>query len=473
MATHEVEVKPYGSKNEVETRVYTSTQGGRSSETEVKLPYGQKNELATPLPTNTPPPASTFSIGGSRTDVEVKPLGTQETLIKPQRTVATNVQRPMNLEQWKNPLMATLLGITLALTLLSLSYLPRAISGAWHWGTSWLPGWRSHELQPKSYDAYDSVTKSYMHDMARPAQDSIYQQGKQVYTSTVESVQNAKDQAANAINSARDTGESLYEQAKETGERVLERAKSTVLPGSSMTTEARRAACKTAQKAMDAACDGVDMSSSWRGSNVMDDARASAQQASQQAAGVFEQAKMRASDILEHAKDAVMYPLHAAQQTASATGDRVQAAKDTITNAGANVRDNVRDNAQYASNRASDAASATINTAKDTINQAENTLLNAKDSVLGATQKATDTVLGAGQAVKDTVLNAGQAAKDAAVGAKDTIVGAGQAAANAASNTVHNVKESVTGMASSHGNVDTTTTTGRGPTRVKVEVQEL
>jgi hypothetical protein len=160
MSQHEVEVKPYGQKNEVETRSYSSGTS-RQGELERQPPYGQKNEsvgvTVTAQPTTT----------GSRSDVEVRPLGVDTSGLNKTttRTATTTVQRPMqiNWEQWKNPLLATLLGITLALSLLSLSYVPRAISGAWNWGTSWLPS--MHHTNQKTYDTYEKHTKNYMHDL--------------------------------------------------------------------------------------------------------------------------------------------------------------------------------------------------------------------------------------------------------------------------------------------------------------------
>jgi len=430
MSQHEVEVKPYGQKNEVETRIYTSA--NRSADTDsIKPPYGQKNETST-----------SYSNVGSRTDVEVKPFGTQdlprESVLKPQR-VATTTVRPMNLEQWRNPLLATLLGITLALTLLSLSYLPRAISNVWHWGTNW----GSHQ-QSKSFDAYESATKNFPHAAER---ETMYQQGKDM-------VQNAKE-----------TGDSIYNRAKQSGEDLINTAKDTIYhtQTGSVTQEAKRMACQTAMKAEEMACEGVDMSS-WSKSSMMPDkstinrAHDAARDAQERASGIYEQAKQKASDVLQAAKetvtyplhaaqdkasdvlqaakDTVTYPIHAAQDTVAATGERLQAAKDTVMNTGSNIEDSTYN---------------TLNAAKDRVEgSAAQTIQAAKDTVLGAGQAAKDTVMGAGQAAKNLAENAVQGVKD----------------------TIHGVKDTVSNAASSS---ETTTVKGqaRGPTKVKVEVTEL
>jgi len=440
MASHEVEVKPYGTKNEVETRVYPTTSTNRTEGDTLKPPYGQKNEALGA------PQATTFtSTQGSRTDVEVKPFGTQEIrdtgMQKPQRVATTTTIRPIANVDWRNPLLATLLGITLALSLLSLSYLPRAISGLWHWGTDWTH-WRSSNQ--KSYD--ESLTKSYVHDMAQPKASNVYQ-------SAMDSVNNAKDRVEA-------TGESLYERAKQTGENIYNTAKDTVYTstGSSMTQDAKHAACAAADRAKHAACDGIDMSR-WSSSSMMPDTpnlnqvKDAAYDASNRASGLFEQAKQKAADVLGAAKDTVTYPINAA-------GERIQQTRETVMQAGNNVADSARDatysTIQGAKERVESIPSQVTQAAKDTLHGAE----NLAESALHA---AKDTVLGAGQAAKDTVLGAGQAAKD-------TVVGAGQSVKNMASNTAQAAKDTVRNAASSSENVDTT---HRGPTRVKVEVQEL
>jgi len=448
MASHEVEVKPYGTKNEIETRVYTgkTTEGGES----LKPPYGQKNEVQTTTTTTSATPQSGY--GGSRSDIEVKPFGTQEIrdtgMQKPQRTATTTVRPALSNIDWRNPLLATLLGITLALALLSLSYLPRAISGIWHWGTSWTPWGHSNQ---KSYD--ESLTKSYMHDMAQP-------QGSKIYREAVNTVESAKDRVGA-------TGESLYERAKQTGENMYNTAKDAVHMSStgSMTQDAKRAACQAADKARQTACSGVDMSG-WSTSSMMpdtpnldrmkDSAYDAANDASNRASGIYEQAKQKAADVLEAAKQTVTYPINAA-------GERIQATRDTVMQTGNNVAE-----------QAKDATYSTIQNAKDRVESiptqmteaAKEGLHTAENLASAALHTAKDTVLGAGQAAKDTVLGAGQAAKD-------TVVGAGQTAANMASNTASNVKETVRNAASSSHATENVDTTHRGPTRVKVEVQEL
>jgi hypothetical protein len=439
MATHEVEVKPYGTKNEVETRVYPTTSTGRSDADALKPPYGQKNESVS----TTTPQSSSYNIGGSRTDVEVKPFGATEIrdtgVQKPQRVTTTTTVRPLANVDWRNPLLATLLGITLALSLLSLSYLPRAISGLWHWGTGW-----THWGSGKSYD--ESLTKSYMHDMAQ-------QKGSNMYQSAMDTVNNAKDRVES-------TGESLYERAKQTGENMLNTAKDTVYTShtGSMTQDAKRAACQAADRAKHAACDGIDMSRWTSSGSMMPDTnqvKDAAYEASNRASGLYEQAKQKVGDVLEAAKDTVTYPINVA-------GQRLQQTRETVMQAGNNVADSARDatysTIQGAKDRVEGIPSQVTQAAKDTIHGAE----NIANSALHA---AKDTVLGAGQAAKDTVLGAGQAAKD-------TVVGAGQAVKNMAGNTAQAAKDTVRNAASSSSS-ENIETNHRGPTRVKVEVQEL
>lgn len=451
MSQHEVEVKPYGTKNEVETRVYTSGNKTTEAETVIKPPYGQKNEATAPV--------------GSRMDVEVKPFGTQdvprETVLKPQRTATTTV-RSMNLEQWRNPLLATLLGITLALTLLSLSYLPRAVSNVWHWGTNW----GSHSPS-KSHEAYETVTKSFPHT------ESLYQQGKDMINQRTEQASRMVQDAKETVNDM--SGETLLHKAKVTGENILESAKETLSGGSigSMTQEAKRMACHKAQQAKDMACQGVDMSQWSSSGSTINRAQESAADAQNRASGLYQKAKQTAENVLQAAKDTVTYPLHAAQDAVSATSERIQAARETVMNTGSNIGSDI----QAAGDQARDATYSKLHTAEDTASQtlqaAKDTLQGAKDSVKDTVLGAKDTVLGAGQAAKDTVLNAGQAAKD-------TVIGAGEAAKNLAENAVHGVKETVrgvkdtvTGGFSSSESTTTIKEQPRGPTRVKVEVTEL
>lgn len=410
MSQHEVEVKPYGTKNEVETRVYGANTS-RSNEVDYKPPYGQKNESSAV-------PNVSYNVTGSRADVEVKPYGTQDIprdtgLQKPQRVTTTTTVRPI--EQWRNPLMATLLGITLALTLLSLSYLPRAISGAWQWSTSWLPSWRHHDTTLQK--SYDAATR----DMGQ----NLYDKGKDLYN-------RGMDQASDIARNAENTGDSIYNRVKQTGENIYQQAKDTLHTGPSMTQEAKRTACMAAQKARDTACEGIDTRSWMPNTESM---------MRQDSAGILEQAKQKAADVLQAAKDTVTYPLNAA-------GENIQAARETVMQRGSDLQYHAGENIQAAKDRVSDTASQTYQAAKDSLHASENIAKTAKD-----------TVLQAGQAAKDTVLGAGQAAANL-----------GHAAANMASNAAHTVKETVAGGA--HETTETTGT-GRGPTRVKVEVQEL
>jgi gas vesicle protein len=449
MATHEVEVKPYGTKNEIETRVNTNVGSSRTDD-ELKPPYGQRNTagISTSVPQVTT--STTPSFIGSRSDVEVKPFGTQDMADKPQRVATTTVRRTNNID-WKNPLLATLLGITLALTLLSLSYLPRAISGLWHWGTDW-----TH--REKSYDRYP-----------QPRED-IYRE-RETYRDRRDQSSGIYETAKDTVNSVKDrveqTGEYVYDRARQTGENVYNTAKDAVYRSSSgsLTEDAKQAACNAAEKARDTACNGVNMRG-WRdmkdsaydratgmyrdAMHKGDEVRDTAYEASDRASGLFDKAKQKAEEVLEAAKNTVTYPINAA-------GERIEAARERVMH------------------RGSDLAHDTVSGAENLANSAKDTAYNAgqaaKDTALNAGQAAKDTVLNAGQAAKDTVLNAGQAAKDTVLNvgqaAKEKVFGAGEAARDMAENAKDRVRDTT------HSHTHTHETNQRGPTRVKVEVQEM
>jgi gas vesicle protein len=428
--SHDVEVKPYGTKNlagsiPVPEKVTTTV--------EVKPPYGQRNvDEVRPL--------------GARSDIEVKPYGTsehqipRESLLKPRAA-----SRPLDLSQFRNPLMATALGITLALLLWSLSHLPRMISGWWH---------PDHSLQYKQ-SAYDTV-RSYGQDAAREMRrdtrdmrDQASYRAGEVYQTGKDTLDSAKDKASQMYNNAKEsveaTGQQIYDKAKQ----AAGGSGDSYYSSSSLTDEARRAACRTAERARDIACQTGDYAPReetflHRVGDVQN-----------KASEIYEAAKSRAAEMLEAAKNTVTYPVIGTADTISRTTERVvqtgenaagatyQAAKDKVVQTGDSVRD---------------AASSTFQAAKDTVRGAAETVMGSKDTVK-------DTVLGAGEAVKDTLVGAGETLKHAAAstaqGVKDTVVGAGQA-----------VRETVVGHGS-ESDKEYITREARGPTKIKVEVQEL
>jgi len=427
---------------------------------------------------------------GRRTDVEVKPYGSSDQQYQQQRETVLKPQyasRPWDMDQLKNPLVATALGITLALLLLSLSHLPKTLS---HWWS----GGKEDQSMMRQYDSYDSWRNYPQHehmDRDRSYMDRDRGYGWNVREKASDLYHNVRDTVARPFRHAerdvRREGDSLYQRARDSvmgsdydrhdmrreGESLYQRARDTVMGGSgdsyypsgSITEEARRAACRTAEKARDLACD-YSGSSSWGGRNTMDYARDRGQDlmekgretyenvrgqardtmdsarwqardtqdtVANKAQSIYEQAKARAAEMLESAKQTVTYPVNVAQDAATRTQeaarDAARGARDTVVNT---------------EERARGAAGSTIQA--------------AKDSVVGAKEAVKDTVLGAGEAVKDTVLGAGQAVRD-------TVVGAGQA-----------VKEKLT--PSDSENVDANLDVHgdnirRGPTKVKVEVQEL
>jgi len=147
---HEVDVKPYGTRNDAGTQSFNTPQ---QTTIEIKPPYGSRNDTEV---RSTNPQQTTAHTQGSRTDVEVKPYGSseqqyqqhqRETVLKPQQQYSSYPQQqhhqqqqytysrstqPLTAENLRNPLLATALGVTLALLLLSLSQIPKMASNWWH-----------------------------------------------------------------------------------------------------------------------------------------------------------------------------------------------------------------------------------------------------------------------------------------------------------------------------------------------------
>jgi len=519
MSTHDVEVRPYGTKNEVGS----VERGTATTSVEIKPPYGSRQEV------EVRPAQQSSSSGGQRTDVEVRPYGNTETLLKPQQQQQytsyqqSTTQRPaFDVNSLKNPLLATAMGITLALMLLSLSHVPKMVS-------HWWQGDRDRSLM-KQYDSYDTYSRGYPGQHGHYEEShwrgptDLYYAGKnkasQMFNNVKETVEypfeaayhrardavvprswRSEDRNERYYRDERDysrsrdreygpRGESMYERAKDyipgarTGESMYERAKDYIpgargesmyerakdyIPGArgesmyerakdyaagsggsysggnSLTEEARRAACRTAEKARDMACDYN--SNSWggggrdtmdyareRGRDALDsaryqyeNARYQARDASWKAQDMYENAKNRAADLVESAKDTVTYPVRAAQDAMSRSGE---AARDTASNTYERAKDTVVNTEE----RARGVAGSTFQAAKDTLYNAKEAV---KDTVLGAK----DSVLGAGETVKDTVVGAGQAVREKL--------------------TTSNAEDY-----EYHGQA-------RGPTKVRVEVQEM
>jgi len=98
MTTNEVEIRPYGTQS-------TSS-----------APVTQRNEVEVrPSGARVDAPVFVAQGEGRRSDVEVKPFGSQtEQLYKTTTSSTTRSAGPLDMEQLKNPLVATALGITLA-----------------------------------------------------------------------------------------------------------------------------------------------------------------------------------------------------------------------------------------------------------------------------------------------------------------------------------------------------------------------
>jgi hypothetical protein len=433
---------------------------------------------------------------GRRTDVEVKPYGS-DTVYKPQQQYQSYSQQSSTsvpaLEQLKNPLVATALGITLALMLLSLSHLPKMVGSWFHH--------KDHHDQSLMRQDYNTYDRGYQrHPMDR--QDSMYQNAR-------DSVYHAKDRAEDMYYHAKDAvlpresmwsrwthrhpqqsryqqdeeeehretmwqrarhampfsgyrsrqqqhheEESLLQRARdmmpsarhqESRESLLQRARDAVGMGgegsyssNSYLDEARRGACRTAERARDIACDFSGSSSyGSSGPSLMDRGRDAVDSARYHARDAVDSARHQARDAsyrAQHYNDETV-----AQKAQSLYEQAKQRAADMV--------ESVKDTVTYP-----------LQAAKDTV---QDTQGRARETVGATTQAAKDSAYNAKEAVKGTVQGAGDAVKNAATGVKDAVVGAGQA-----------VKDKLTPSQDDHADININNG-GRGPTKIKVEVQEL
>lgn len=432
------------------------------------------------------------------TSAEVKPFGTRDDQIPKEATVKIRQTpvRQVNVDVLRNPLTATLLGMTLGLLLLSLSHL-RPFSGL----SSWWP-WSAPSSTTQSPIDLSSMPSMPSQKDIKAGMDQIKDKGSEYYRSAVgeaadsgvlqagkETLDQARNKASEVLSSVKETvqstGESMYNAATG-GTGSTGGFGSTIESGLNT---AQQAACNTADRARDIACnpskytgsakDTIEstrqqaMDSVESAKNTVESARQAAMDTASEttesvrnrASEIYENARQKAADMLEAAKHTMTYPLHKTQETGEAV---VESAKESVTN----VRDSVENTAEQA---------------KDSVLGAGE---RVKDSVLGAGQRvkdtvtgAKDTVLGAGERVKDTVLGAGERVKDTVTGVKDTVTGAGERVKDTLTGAAHQAKDSVTstgetvketikgsGSASAHATADS-----RGPreTRIKVEVQDL
>jgi len=438
---------------------------------------------------------------GRRTDVEVKPYGSSDQQYQQQRETVLKPQyasRPWDMDQLKNPLVATALGITLALLLLSLSHLPKTLS---HWWS----GGKEDQSMMRQYDSYDSWRNYPQHehmDRDRSYMDRDRGYGWNVREKASDLYHNVRDTVARPFRHAerdvRREGDSLYQRARDSvmgsdydrhdmrreGESLYQRARDTVMGGSgdsyypsgSITEEARRAACRTAEKARDLACD-YSGSSSWGGRNTMDYARDRGQDLMDKGRETYENVRGQARDAMDNARWQARDTMDSARwqtrDTQDTVANKAQSIYEQAKARAAEMLESAKQTVTYPVNVAQDAATRTQEAARDAARGARDTVVNTEERARGAAgstiQAAKDTVVGAKEAVKDTVLGAGEAVKDTVLGAgqavRDTVVGAGQA-----------VKEKLT--PSDSENVDANLDVHgdnirRGPTKVKVEVQEL
>jgi hypothetical protein len=491
MATNDVEVRPYGTQSQTGSLSTSSTTPVQRNEVEVR-PSGARVD------------AQVFVAQGEgrRTDVDVKPysLNSEEQFYKPQQQyqysqTTRQTTRPLDMDTLKNPLVATALGITLALLLLSLSHLPKMVGGWFgHHDKDYSVARRDYDVYDRPYgpnshafgrqdshlyeNARDSVyhakdraedlyyhakdaipTKEGLFNRARHAvmgsryqQPSRYQQ-EEHHESFLERARNAipfrgrnrhieeEEEDRSMYQRARDMLPHQQQQRAREAETLVQRARNAVgmgggdsyNSGGSYVDEARHAACRTAERARDIAC---DFSSGSSGPGLMERGREYLDSARYQARDAAENAKYQARDAMYQARDA---------------------------------QDTVASRAQSYYEQAKARAADVLDTVTYPIRATQDTVERAKETVVGSAGSSMQAAKDAAYNTKETVKNvAGDAihgVKDTVAGVKDTVVGAGQA-----------VKDKLTPS----GNNDADITINgqgngqhRGPTKVKVEVQEL
>jgi len=355
-------------------------------------------------------------------EVEVKPYGTsehpqipKEVLIKTKTEIKPS--RGFNVDLLKNPLTATLVGMTIGLILVSL-YSVRP--STWSW-----PSWMHHKS---------------------PTQTQIETKTGEMYETGKDSVEQARDKASGMYTN-------LKEKVQSTGESIYNTAVGGS-GGSGYTVEsglnsAQQAACNTAERVRDIACnpskykDSMKESAESAKQSAMDTAsstgesiRKTADDAASKASGIYETAKQKASEMFDAAKHTVTYPLHSAQDAAESA---YESAKGTM--------DDARDKLGETRDAAKDTARSAFYTAGDTVTQAK------------------DKVVGAGEAVKDTIVGAGESAKnavgDAFSRAKDTVTSTGE-----------KLKDTVSRHDDTRYVKEERVVQKPGQTKIKVEVQD-
>jgi hypothetical protein len=448
---------------------------------------------------------------GRRTDVDVKPysMNAEEQFYKPQQQyqysqTTRQTTRPLDMDTLKNPLVATALGITLALLLLSLSHLPKMVGGWFgHHDKDYSVARRDYDVYDRPYgpnshsfgrqdshlfeNARDSVyhAKDRAEDMYYHAKDAIlpreslfsrarhavmgsrYQQPSRYqqedhHESLLERARNAIPFRGRNRHYEEEEDRTLYERARDMlphqqqqrareAESLVQRARNAVgmgggdsyNSGGSYVDEARHAACRTAERARDIAC---DFSSGSSGPGLMERGREYLDSARYQARDAVENAKYQARDAAENAKYQARDAMYQARDAQDTVASRAQSYYEQAKARAADVLDTV---------------TYPIRATQDTVERAKETVVGTAGSSM---QAAKDAAYNTKETVKNVAGDAIHGVKDTVAGVKDTVVGAGQAVKDKLTPSGNNDADiTINGQGNGH----------RGPTKVKVEVQEL
>jgi hypothetical protein len=510
MNTLDTEPKPYGTRNDVDTR------NQFSERRDVKVePYATSNVT---------PSQSTEVHPNLPREATVKTTVYTQHAEAPQQqhyqtTQQSRVQRRVtqyDIDQLKNPVVATILGLSLALLLLSLTHMLPSLhmphlfgrsqdksvdrsydNYAWQRHGGQDQQWMEDHPQRRSWFGWGRKNQDYSDE--HPQRRSWFGWGRnrdsdndysysrkqeRYFERPSEMVEDARDRASGVYERMKEPFENMYDNAKDTAESAYYRAKE-YLPGQGYQTrgggrddypgwssirnfkdEAAHQACQTAERAAEYAC-GFDQpqqqSNSWFGG------RGSWFRGRSNSERMYDDARSTGNRMYYNARDAgdrsyenARYAKDRAYHDARYAGNRAQETAEDVQYRAQNLYEAAKQRAADALNMAKDTVTYPVNVAKDVVNSAKDTVVNskeqAKDTASSSIYNAKDTVAGAAQAVRDTVM------------------GAGEAVRNAASSTIQTVKDHTPDLT---GHTTTETCTGencniRNPrAQVKVEVREL
>jgi len=483
------ENKPYGTRNEAASSQYTERK-------DIKVePYATQK--------------TTPNYGVATAEIHPTENVHRETTYKQQTTYPqehqTRVQRgwsQYDTDLFKNPVVATLLGLSLALFLMSLShFLPSFHLPRLHWGHS---DKSLVEKDQYDYQRYGARDNDYWRDRnydqqqwrhrdqwrsdqhpehrdsgwrwfgrGRDSHDQHYYDehpqsqsrwGRWFGRGREQHPEEYTRQGAEMMNEARDKASGMYQNAKDsiydTAESVYEKARDNI-PGmnymmgsrqgsgggyypssNSWTDEASRQACNTAERVRDYAC-GYNTGSQNQGRFFQSGQGImdNVRQAGERAKGNARYAQDQMEESRESIAKRASELYEAARKQA---GDVIQAAKETVT---------------YPVNAAMDTAKAAKDAVKDTVNS---NVQSAKDTVRDA---------------KDSVQSTGEAANSRFQAVKDTVTGAAESVKEKVAGVYETVKEHTPGFGSGSDSTSETVCTGENckntKAQIKVEVREV